>query len=223
MPDPTAGPRARYREQVRAEVREHAWSQITEAGAPGLSLKAIAQRMGMTAPALYRYFASRDELLTELILSAYLDLAETVEAAAEAAAESTAVDGDDPARQVRAFAGALRTWAVSAPQRYLLLYGTPVPGYAAPPEATDLARRIAAPVQSAFAARVANGTSEGPSLTSGSRAGPARREQQALDLMVRLWTRLHGVLGLELAGHFDTMPVDPAALYAHELDSVLDA
>jgi AcrR family transcriptional regulator len=222
MPDPTAGPRARYREQVRAEVREHAWSQITEAGASALSLKAIAQRMGMTAPALYRYFASRDELLTELILSAYLDLAETVEAAARAAAESTAestqestaAGGDDPARQVRAFAGALRTWAVSAPQRYLLLYGTPVPGYAAPPEATDLARRIAAPVQSAFAARVANETQEGASRTS---ADPA------LDLMVRLWTRLHGVLGLELAGHFDTMPVDPAALYAHELDSVLDA
>ncbi len=196
MVDASAGPRARYREQVRAEVREHAWSQIAEAGASALSLKAIAQRMGMTAPALYRYFASRDDLLTELILSAYLDLAETVE---EAAARS-----DDPAGQIQAFAHALRGWAVSAPQRYLLLYGTPVPGYAAPPEATDLARRIAAPVQSAFAAVL------------------PKPEQQALELTVRLWTRLHGVLGLELAGHFDTMPVDPAALYAHEVESLLE-
>jgi AcrR family transcriptional regulator len=201
MAETGAGPRARYREQVRAEVREHAWSQVAEAGASALSLKAIARRMGMTAPALYRYFASRDELLTELVLSAYLDLAETVEAAAE--------DTDDPTRRIRAVAAALRTWAVEAPQRYLLLYGTPVPGYAAPPEATDLARRIFAPLQSAFAAQ----------LTGTSRA---RRERQSFDLTVRLWTRLQGVLSLELAGHFDTMDVDPARLFAHELGSVLD-
>ena len=201
---PVAGPRARYREQVRAEVREHAWSQIAEAGASALSLKAIAQRMGITAPALYRYFASRDDLLTELILAAYLDLAQTVEGAVERAVEGI----DDPAGRIRAVAHAMRSWAVEAPQRYLLLFGTPVPGYAAPPEATDLARRIFAPLQSAFAAR----------LTGASRAA---RERQAYDLTVRLWTRMQGVLSLELAGHFDTMDVDPPRLFEEELESLL--
>ncbi len=200
MAELPGGPRARYREQVRAEVRTHGWSQIAEAGASALSLKAIAARMGMTAPALYRYFASRDDLLTELILSAFLDLAETVEAAAAGT--------DEPTSQIRAIAAVIRRWAVAAPQRYLLLYGTPVPGYAAPAEATDLARRIFAPLQSAFAAR----------LGTGSRA---KRQRQGFDLTVRLWTRMQGVLSLELAGHFDTMPVDAEALFAHEVESVL--
>lgn len=198
MPQPTDGPRARYREQVRTEVHDHAWAQIAEAGASGLSLKAIAQQMGMTAPALYRYFASRDDLLTELVLAAYRDLAETVEAAAARTG--------DPTRQVRAVSGALRAWAVQAPQRYLLIYGTPVPGYTAPPEATELAQRIFAPLQSALAARLTG----------------ARRERRSFDLTVRLWTRLHGVLSLEAAGHFDTMDVEPATLFAHELASVLE-
>ncbi|MET1074311.1 MAG: TetR/AcrR family transcriptional regulator, partial [Umezawaea sp.] len=96
------GPRARYREQVRDEVRAHAWDQIVEAGASALSLKAIAKKMGMTAPALYRYFASRDELLTELVLTAYSDLAGIVEA--------VPVDAD-PGTTLRLLAGALRDWA----------------------------------------------------------------------------------------------------------------
>ena len=197
------GPRARYREQVKSEVLVHAWEQVAAAGASALSLKAIAQRMGMTAPALYRYVASRDDLLTELVLSAYADLAGTVEAAAEAGAEV------EPGQRLRLVAGALRAWAVADPQRYLLLYGTPVPGYAAPPEATELAQRIFAPLHAAFVAALPQ---------SGTRA---RRAKLAHDLTVTLWTRLHGALSLELAGHFAGMDVDPGRHFASELESVV--
>lgn len=176
------GPRARYREQVRAEVRAHAWDQIAEAGASALSLKAIAKKMGMTAPALYRYFGSRDELLTEMILSAYEELAVVAESAPEG---------------LPAVASAIRGWALANPQRYLLLYGTPVPGYAAPPEATVLAGRILAPVLAVFPGE----------------DGFART--------LRFWTRAHGVLSLEVAGHFEGMGIDTAAHFDHEIRSLL--
>jgi AcrR family transcriptional regulator len=189
-----SGPRARYRQQVKAEVKTHAWQQIADAGASGLSLKAIATQMGMTAPALYRYFANRDELLTELILTAYRQLAEAVEADVS--------DADPPEQQLRRIAAAFRQWSVSHPHRYLLLYGTPVPGYAAPPEATTLATRIFRPLVNAF-----------------DRAGAA----DAFARSVVFWTRLHGVLSLDLAGHFTGMGIDTERLYDDEVNSAIAA
>jgi AcrR family transcriptional regulator len=177
-----AGPRARYRRQVRTEVQQLAWAQIAEAGASALSLKAIAKQMGVTAPALYRYFASRDDLLTELILSAYRDLAELVE---------TTVETTDAAPvRLTAMARALRDWALANPHRYLLIYGTPVPGYAAPAEATELAARTFAPILAGYGVRPV-------SELDPNGLDPALRRALAF------WTRLHGIIGLEVAGHFN--------------------
>src|SRR5690242_11761729 len=106
------GPRERYREQIRDEVKQHAWEQIATAGVPALSLNAIAKQMGMSGPALYRYFANRDELITALIRDAYQSLVD-------------AVAGD--AADLLELAGRIREWALADPQRYLLIYGTPVP------------------------------------------------------------------------------------------------
>jgi AcrR family transcriptional regulator len=192
--EPAIGPRERYRQQVRAEVQGLAWAQVEQAGASALSLKAIAKQLGMTAPALYRYFASRDDLLTELILSAYRDLAEVVEAAATGPAPD----------QLRATAQVFRDWALDNPHRYLLIYGTPVPGYAAPPEATALASRILAPILRGFSAVVSHDVDP-------SGLDPALRRSLAF------WTRLHGVISLEVAGHFAGMPFDPSRLYADEV------
>jgi AcrR family transcriptional regulator len=197
------GPRARYRQQVRDEVQVLAWEQIGQAGTSALSLKAIATQMGMTAPALYRYYSSRDELLTQLILSAYQELAELVEAAA-------AVAGIEPAERLAGIAQALRVWAVANPHRYLLLYGTPVPGYHAPPEATVLAQRIFSPILVGFTALLGN-------------VGAQDLERRAFDRSVLMWTRLHGILGLELAGHFDGMKIDVDRLYGHEVGGLLMA
>ena len=105
-----------------------------------LSLNAIGREMGLTGPALYRYFASRDALLTDLIVDAYGDLAATVrggragERGADAATCRAGLRGGVPGLGAR-----------PAP-RYFLLYGTPVPGYVAPPETVVLARRIMAPL-----------------------------------------------------------------------------
>ncbi|MFI6791358.1 TetR/AcrR family transcriptional regulator [Nonomuraea sp. NPDC050383] len=207
----TKAPRERYRTQVRAEIKERAWEQIATAGASALSLNAIAKHMGMSGPALYRYFAGRDELITELIRDAYRSLADTFRAASET--------GPDAA----ALARALRAWALDDPQRYFLIYGTPVPGYHAPDDITAIASEIMATLLDACAALPSDGPAtpfdahldEHRQWAEGHPASPA-----ALHRALRFWTRLHGVLSLELAGHFTGMGFDPALLFQAELDDL---
>ncbi len=211
--DPTT-PRERYRTQVRAEVMERAWEQIATAGASALSLNAIAKQMGMSGPALYRYFANRDELITELVREAYRSLADTLRAAAD--------DGADLA----GLAHALRDWALADPQRYLLVYGTPVPGYQAPEDTTAISQEIMATLVDACA--IALPTATTPTEPLGAHLATHRTwaaghpaPPEALALFLTFWTRLHGVLSLELAGHFTGMRFDPAVLFEAELAALL--
>ncbi|AZS76219.1 TetR family transcriptional regulator [Streptomyces lydicus] len=213
MTENAKSPRNRYRAQVRAEIKELGWEQIATAGASALSLNAIAKRMGMSGPALYRYFASRDELITELIRDAYRSLADTFRA--------TATDGGDLAD----LAHALRRWALDDPQRYLLVYGTPVPGYHAPEDTTAITAEIMSTLLDTCAATSADtaATALDAHLDEhrhwdGGHPAPAPALRRALVF----WTRLHGVLSLELAGHFAGMGFDPAQLFAAELNSLLD-
>jgi AcrR family transcriptional regulator len=204
-------PRERYRAQLRSEIKERAWEQIAAAGAPGLSLNAIAKQMGMSGPALYRYFAGRDELITELIRDAYRSLADAVRAAAASGADLTGLGH------------ALRTWALADPQRYFLVYGTPVPGYHAPDDVTAIASEIMdALLDAARSAGAAEGTPDDARLEAHlaehrqwAAGHPA--DAAALRRALRFWTRLHGILSLELAGHFTGMGFDPARLYDSEL------
>ncbi|UXI79364.1 TetR/AcrR family transcriptional regulator, partial [Streptomyces vinaceusdrappus] len=135
----TGTPRERYRAQVRAEIKEHAREQIATAGASALSLNAIAKRMGMSGPALYRYFAGRDELITELVRDAYRSLADTFRAAAGSDAD------------LAGLAHTMRSWALADPQRYFLVFGTPVPGYHAPADVTQIAAETMAVILDACA------------------------------------------------------------------------
>ena len=207
----TKTPRERYRAQVRAEIKERAREQIASAGASALSLNAIAKQMGMSGPALYRYFGSRDELITELVRDAYRSLADTFRAASETGAD------------VAALAHALRGWALADPQRYFLVYGTPVPGYHAPEDITAIASEIMAVLLDACAALPPNGPASPfeahlaghRDWADGHPAPPA-----VLRRALAFWTRLHGVLSLELAGHFTGMGFDPALFFTAELDAV---
>src|ERR1700742_3249677 len=117
--------RERYREQVRLEVKEAALAQLAQAGPAGVSISAIGKPLGVSGPALYRYFASRDELLTELVLDAYRDLAASMAAADD--------PGQDPHARLVAIVRPYRAWALAQPHRYRLLYGAPLPGYDAHP------------------------------------------------------------------------------------------
>lgn len=117
------------RERLRAatidEIKAAALSQIAESGGPSLSLRGVAREIGMSPAGLYRYYDGRDALLTDLIADAYNDLADAVEA-------GIASGGESPRERFVAGIRAYRAWAITHPNRFLLIFGTPIPGYEAP-------------------------------------------------------------------------------------------
>jgi AcrR family transcriptional regulator len=131
-----SGVRARARAQMRTEILDAAREQLASEGAGGLSLRAVARELGMAPSAVYRYFENRDVLLTALIVDAYDALGEAVEHA------EGAVPRDRLAERWSAIAGAVRSWALANPSLYALVYGSPVPGYTAPPDTVAPATRV---------------------------------------------------------------------------------
>ncbi|HXV94752.1 MAG TPA: TetR/AcrR family transcriptional regulator, partial [Pseudonocardia sp.] len=121
---------------MRATILDTARSHLAEHGAVGLSLRAVARDVGMVSSALYRYFDSRDALLTALIIDAYNSLGTAVETA------EAAVPRDDLAGRWSAIAVTTRRWALADPHQYALVYGSPVPGYAAPQDTVGPATRV---------------------------------------------------------------------------------
>ncbi len=140
------------RERIEAQIIELGRRHLVEQGAAGLSLRAIARDLGMVSSAVYRYVASRDELLTLLLIDAYSDLADWVDRARDVVAEEAW--GED----VVAIAHAARDWAVGHPASWALLYGSPVPGYHAPAERTvGPGTRVIGSLFDAVAAGIATG------------------------------------------------------------------
>lgn len=127
--------RERVREATREEILATAWKQIGEVGAAGLSLRGIAREMGMTAPGLYRYYADRDALVTALLMDAFLAFTSSLETARDTR------PADDHAGRFRQLFKAYFQWAVLNPQRYLLLFGTPIQGYMFAEELGPVAQR----------------------------------------------------------------------------------
>jgi len=128
--------RERARAEITAEILDAARGYLATDGAPALSLRAIARDLGMASSALYRYFSSRDELLTRLIIDAYDSLGTAAEAS-----EAT-VDRTDLAGRFTAICQAVRAWALAHPNEYALIYGSPVPGYVAPADTVQPASRV---------------------------------------------------------------------------------
>ena len=229
----TAGaqsPRARYREQTRAEIKDIALRQLAEGGTAAVALTRIAKEVGLSGPALYRYFDSRDALLTDLIRDAYADLAATVGRAAGALTES------GPRARLHALAGACRSWAVAQPHRYLLIQGTPVPGYTAPPDTLDSARAVLGPFLPAFAAaepsesvrpvvaQMTEWAAKDQAVAEWARAHvPAGAEGAALAGGVLGWTSMHGAVGLEVSGQFEGMGHTGDTLLTAQIDALADS
>ncbi|MFC7373754.1 TetR/AcrR family transcriptional regulator [Brachybacterium sp. GCM10030268] len=129
---PPRTPRAEARERTMRRIVELGNAQLAASGPAALSVREIARGLGMVSSAIYRYVSSRDELLTLLIVEAYSDLA-------DAADEAVAGAGDDPRARFIALGEAMAAWAIAQPERWTLLYGTPVRDYAAPAETTNAA------------------------------------------------------------------------------------
>lgn len=197
--------RDRVRAEVTAEITAVARRQLAEVGAAGLSLRAVAREVGMASSAVYRYFASRDELLTRLITDGY----DAMGAAAEAADDPTAA----PRERWLAVCRAVRSWARSHPHEYALLYGSPVPGYAAPRDTVPAAARVGVVLGRILGDAARGGTlpeaaagDRDPELVSVATAAVLGGEHPAIDDALRVrallaWSSLYGTVSFELFGH----------------------
>ena len=129
--------RERVRAELTREITDVARAQLATEGAGGLSLRAVAREMGMVSSAIYRYFPSRDDLLTALIVDGYNAIGEVAERA------DAACPAGEHARRWLAVCRAIRDWALAHPHEYALVYGSPVPGYQAPQQTIGPAARAA--------------------------------------------------------------------------------
>ena len=228
-------PRERARAQTIADIVELGRKHLVEHGAAALSLRAIARDLGVVSSAVYRYVGSRDELLTLLLVDAYNDLGDAVDAAVES------VPADDFKERFAELARAVRAWALREPARYGLLFGSPVPGYRAPAERTtapgtrvvttlvqilDDAHRTGAHRAGASAAEPAAAAM--PSALAAD-LGAIRRELNVAvpDVLLArgalVWTSLFGAVSFEVFGQYGAGTFSaPDELFEHHIAVLAD-
>ncbi|MEW5809808.1 MAG: TetR-like C-terminal domain-containing protein [Actinomycetota bacterium] len=211
------GIRQDSRARIESQIIEIGRRHLSTDGAAGLSLRAIARDLGMVSSAVYRYVASRDDLLTLLLIDAFTELADTVDEACRAA-------DPDWRAQLSAVAHAARRWALGQPACWALLYGSPVPGYHAPRErtvgpGTRVIGTLFGIVDAAVAER-GNITALPVSEPLSSDFDRLRAEfdvamdDAALTRCFLLWAALIGAISLEVFGQYgaDTL-TDPAMVF----------
>lgn len=226
------------RERVRAEtlgqITAAARDQLRECGAAQLSLRAVAGALGMSPAGIYRYFDSREALLTTLIAEGFHALADAVEQGRDAAT------GADLADRTFATISAFRAWALTHPHEFGLLYGDPVPGFVAPADGptSGASRRVGAallpPLVEAWHCgrlRVAAGRDAAHSRDDTVDAA-TRRWAEALDpalppdaaaVIFGAWARLHGMVILEVFGHLHWLGPDLGPLARAQLRALVDS
>jgi len=250
MTDRDEGPRAQTRRKTQADLHAAALAEIREHGPVALSLRRVARRMGMSPAGLYRYVASREDLLTRLIAAAYDDLADHLLVATGAADERADPDASVPslpevvgveadvADRLRAVALAYRHWGVTHPREFALLFGDPIPGYAAPPGGPTVAAmgRVGVALGRPIIEAWSSGRLRLPTSWTevGTRSGVTDRlaplsHLDGVDLppevgiaLLLAWGRLHGQVSLEVFGHHTWLfPDGCEPLYRAEVEAFL--
>ena len=210
---------------LQEAIKETAWKQIAEFGAPTLSLRAIARELDITAPAIYNYFARRDDLVTALIIDAYTSFGDSQIAARDA------ISADDLSGRMMAIGLAYRQWALTHPQRYLLIFGTPIPGYEAPVEKVLPA---GASALSALASVVEDLRVAGKLRSDGfpevqNEYKPAFEmwktytgnvDVLSLSVAMLIWARVHGIVSLEVAKNMPPFGPNGDGLYLYEMAAI---
>jgi AcrR family transcriptional regulator len=235
------GARERARGEITAAIKDEARRQLAAEGAAKLSLRAVARSLGMVSSALYRYFPGRDDLLTALITDSYDALGD----ATEAALDASAAQADSHIARWQAVCHAHRAWALAHPHEYALIYGSPVPGYAAPASTTVSATRaaralvtVAADAYAAGALRVPGtaAAAQGPDpAAEAAPAAPAPVLEDARELAERLdvplpapvvaelvaaWAQLAGLVSFELFGQFERVVAARERFFDHAVVSL---
>jgi AcrR family transcriptional regulator len=210
-----AGVRERARIETTQRIVELARRQVELDGAASLSLRAIARELGMVSSAIYRYFASRDDLLTRLIIDSYDRMGEAVEQADAAGRRS------DLRRRWKAITAALREWALAHPAEYALLFGTPVPGYAAPLDTVGPATRYTAVLLRLLVDIESSGHRPAGRVPATLRRDfaqmrlqlPAPKSDTLLKRGMTAWVSVMGAISLELFGHFRNVFDSPEVFF----------
>jgi AcrR family transcriptional regulator len=207
------------------EIKEVARKHLAVAGA-NLSLRGVARDMGIVASALYRYFPSRDALLTALIIDAYGALG-----AAATEAES-AMPREDLRGRWLATCRAVRTWALEHPAEYGLLYGSPVPDYAAPEETTELAAQVIFLLAGVLVegAEKLTPTPMPAAMPDAVRAdlrrvieqSPGDLPEERLDRAFVAWAHLFGVINFEVFGRMNGLIEARAEYFDHHMALMAD-
>ena len=213
--------RARVRAEMTDEIKAIARRHLAEDGA-NLSLRAVARDLGVVSSAIYRYFPSRDELLTALIIDAYDALGEAVETA------EAAEDRADLFGRWMATCHAVRAWALATPAEYALIYGSPVPGYRAPADTIGPASRPTVVLGAILADGVAGGALRAapgermpkPVRTQLRRIGDEAFPGVPEPVLVRgftAWATLFGAVSFELFGRYQNVIADVAPFFEYQM------
>ena len=191
------GKRAEHRETTERAILEGGLRLLADGGAGALTVRGLARDLGMVPSGLYRYAANRDELLTLLVAHAHGDLADHVRA------EHDRVDAADLRGRWRAMAHAIRAWSLAHPREFALIFGTPVPGYHAPPERTEepgtrvlvLLARLGADAEAAGVQPARGGRFDAAATTG---AAPALAFLAAAGVVLTASTALAGISAWQL-------------------------
>jgi AcrR family transcriptional regulator len=217
---PTTDRRARLRAWTRDEIKAAALRQVAEGGVEGLSLNAIAKELGMTGPALYRYVASRDELVADLVVDAWEGLADALEHAAARAGGASA------AERLGAIGLAYRAWGTAEPHRYRLALQTRLGSGELVPERvipaatrgmTLILEAIDGLPKSRKPKRELDAELRAELEVWSERVGVGSLPPEVLHRGVTFWSRMHGLVSLELDHHLSSMELDAGLLYRAEL------
>jgi AcrR family transcriptional regulator len=210
---------------LQERIKETAWKQIAEFGAPALSLRAIARELKITAPAIYNYFPDRDALVTALIIDAYKSFGDSQLEARDA------VPAIDLMGRMKAIGMAYRIWAHTYPQRYQLIFGTPIPGYEAPlmEVLPSAARSLSALVSVVEQLRVAGklNVKSFPEVKKEYKVSfetwkkyGGDVDMLSMSVAMVIWSRVHGIVSLEIANNLPPFGANGDELYLFELDSL---
>ena len=219
------------RDRVRAatveEIKATARGLLVAEGPDAVSLRAIGREMGMTAPAIYRYFGSRDDLVMHVCGDIFTEIAAEIHTAIVAAGQAS---GGDITAKLVAACQAFRSWALTHQPEFGLLFGTPLPGIEHGRD--DIIDECADKFSAEFLAlffelwtRHPFPVPAGEEIEPGLAAQLTRyRDGLGVDLPIgavliflRCWVRLYGMVSLEVFGHLGFALDDPAALFDYTL------
>lgn len=218
--DPALTRRQRQREETYAEIVRVSRELLAD-GAE-LSLRAVAGRMGMTAPALYRYVASYQELVD--LVAFEIDKAATERFAAAA----DELPEDDPAGRLVAAATEFRMWALGNPREFATVFANPVADSACVRRElltlassgllmTGLIHRIhrewgfPVPALEDLPASVHEALVD-PLIPAPHEDVPLE-ERGLLWVDMQGWTALYGVVTLEVMGHMDPRVIESGEMF----------